>query len=394
MKNKFITSALILFFYHLSAQVTWQKMANFGGAGRNHAIGFSHGTYGYVMTGEGGVNATQYKDFWEYNSATNTWKQLTNYPGAVRSYGIGEVIGDKAYIGFGHSASSFLKDWWEYDFTTSTWTSKATFPGTGRDHPTCAVMNGKLYVGFGDNSSGNYKDWWEYNPATDTWTSKTQYPGASMHHPVSAAYNNLIYISEGHVSTGGSKKFYSYNATANTWATLADMPGPGVVAGASFYIGNNKVYSGCGITEPAAAFHNEFYGYDIGTGVWSAISNYPGTGVFGPVSFIIGNDGYVVTGMESSGTDTKDNYRLHLNSSGVENTMHAGLFNIYPNPASNTVIVENEQLNITVRLCNAAGNLIHSYIKKENELRIDMSTLPAGLYFIISENSAQKVIKK
>ncbi len=302
---------LLAFFFcaiHLEAQVSWQHMASLPGPGRHHAIAFSHGTKGYVVTGEG---SSLMKDFWEYNSLTDTWTALPNYPGPARSFGCGFVIGDKAYIGFGHNTSStYLTDWWQYDFNTSTWTQKNSFPGSGRDHPACAMMNGKIYVGFGDDNSGNYKDWWQYDPAGDSWVQKAQYPGASMHHPVTAQFNNLIYLSQGHLSGGGSVKFYSYNATNDTWTTLTNMPGPGVVAGASFYMGNNKVYSGCGITEPASVFHNEFYAYDITATTWSPIANYPGSGVFGPVSFVIGNAGYVVTGASTSGTNTKDLYKL------------------------------------------------------------------------------------
>ncbi len=391
MKLKITTSALVLLSFQLFAQVAWQKMAIFPGAGRDHAIGFSHGTKGYVMTGE---SPTPYKDFWEYNSVTNAWTQLPSYPGAARSYGIGEVINDKAYIGFGHSTSAYLTDWWEYDFINSTWTKKANFPSAGRDHPACASMNGKIYFGFGDNSSGNYKDWWQYDPTTDTWTAKTQYPGLAMHHPVAAAYNGLVYISEGHLPSGGSKKFYSYNTATNSWTTLADMPGLGVVAGATFYIGDNKIYSGCGITEPAGAFHNEFYGYDIALNTWTAIANYPGTGVFGPVFFVIGNDGYVATGMESSGGETKDFYRLHLNTTAVEEAANSNLLHVYPNPVSNTLVLESEQQNASVQLYNSTGMLIGTYVKNEKELRIDMSSLPSGLYLVRSNNFVHKIIKK
>ncbi len=311
MKNKILLFAFSLSLLQLSAQVSWTKMASLPGVGRDHAVAFSNGTKGYILTGENGTSGAQYKDFWEYDSSTDTWKQLTSYAGPVRSYGAGCVINNKAYIGFGHSGSTFVTDWWEYDFSTSTWSSKATFPGAGRDHPGYAVMNGKFYIGFGDNSGGNKNDWWQYDPATNAWTAKATYPGGGMHHPVTAEANGLIYLSEGHLSSGsGSKKFYSYNATANTWATLADMPGPGVVAGASFFIGGGKIYSGCGITEPAGVFHQEFYAYDIAGNTWTAIASYPGLGVFGPTSFVIGNAGYVCTGMDDQSNETKDLYKL------------------------------------------------------------------------------------
>ncbi len=397
MKSKCFLLCILLAAVQFSAQVSWQVRASFPGAGRNHAIAFSHGTMGYVMTG---VSTSDYKDFWQYNSLTDTWTQLPDYPGPKRSYGVGYVINDKAYIGLGHTkgVSGYCQDWWQYDFNTSVWTQKSNFPGPGRDHPNCEVANGMLYMGFGDNNSGNYKDWWQYNPTTDTWTSKATYPGVTMHHPVAASSGGKIYVTQGHLESGstnhGSTKTYSYDPASNTWATLANMPGPGVVAGASFAIGN-KVYSGAGIEEPVEVFHNEFYEYNIATNTWASIANHPGTGWFGPVSFIIGNDGYVITGMDINGNNTKNCYRLHSTSTtGIEESIETSMMRVFPNPVINTLTLENEMKNVTVELYTISGVLIQSFTKKEQTLNIDMNNLPDGLYILRSAGFVQKVIKQ
>jgi N-acetylneuraminic acid mutarotase len=397
MKNKFLLLALSLCALQVSAQESWKKMASLPGAGRNHAIAFSHGTKGYVMTGE---DVSLMKDVWEYDSQTNTWKQLANYPGAARSYGIGAVVGDKAYIGMGHSSSAALTDWWEFDFTTSTWTAKATFPGPGRDHPGFAAMNGKIYVGFGDRGSNQYKDWWEYDPAADSWKQKTSYPGLKMHHPNSAQYNNLIYITEGHIKDGtqnhGSVDSYSYNQLTDTWKKLADMPGPGLVAGASFYIGNNKIYSGIGITEPEDAFHKEFYSYDIATNTWSNSVNYPGSGVFGTVNFVIGNAGYVVTGQNSGGSSLQDMYKFTFGPTGTEETDAAGDdFKVYPNPAKNEFMITttNQHLHFSYSLFNLIGAELRSGTLVESG-KINVSDLPDGVYLLKVTDDERTFTKK
>lgn len=399
MKNIILLFAFTLFMTQLPAQVAWQKMANFPGGVRDHAIAFSHGTNGYVMTGENGGTGAQYKDFWSYNSVTNTWAQLTSYPGVARSYGAGYVIGDKAFVGFGHSSTAYLKDWWQYDFTTSTWSQKTSFPGVGRDHPGCAIMNGKLYVGFGDNSNGSINDWWQYDPATNAWVQKTNYPGLAMHHPVTAQTNSLIYLSEGHLPSGGSTDFYSYNAASDSWTTLVDMPGPGVVAGASFYIGNNKIYSGAGITEPANAFHKEFYAYDITAGTWSSITNYPGNGVFGPVSFVIGNAGYVVTGMNSSGNDVPDLYKLSA-VVPVEDVDPLEAFTAYPNPAVSSFTIEGAANAEKIRfaLFSITGDEVRSgdIFSGCNNFKypVQVDDLTQGIYFLQISDQKTTVTKK
>src|ERR1035437_9962904 len=55
MKKHFlIPSALCLFTSYLFAQGTWTQKANFGGAGRWGAAGFSIGTKGYIGVGASG----------------------------------------------------------------------------------------------------------------------------------------------------------------------------------------------------------------------------------------------------------------------------------------------------------------------------------------------------
>jgi N-acetylneuraminic acid mutarotase len=395
---------LILFLFcviqiHLFAQVSWQKMADLPGPGRNHAIGLSHGTKGYVVTGE---DASLMKDFYEYNSTTNTWLKLTDYPGPARSYGVGFVVGDKAYIGFGHSSSGVEVDWWEYDFLASKWTQKNDFPGPGRNHPGCAIMNGKIYVGFGDSGGTNYKDWWQYDPSTDKWISKTQYPGLTMHHPVIAQNDKLIYLSEGHIVSGstnkGSTDFYSYDAVTDKWTKLANMSGPGVVAGATFCLANNKVYSGIGITEPSTSFHKEFYEYDISSGVWTKIANYPGDGVFAPVSFVIGNAGYVVTGQTSTSVSVKDMYKFSTTVPVPEIVLVEGI-NIYPNPATISFVIEGKTNaeNNHYSILNMIGDeVISGHILSCGNIlsaQVAVKDLPRGVYFLKIE-SGEKIITK
>jgi N-acetylneuraminic acid mutarotase len=373
---------------------TWQQMSSMPGPARNHSIAFTYGENAYLTTGEDAYS--QYNDFYEYNSVADTWKKLPNFPGAANSYGIAGVVNDKAYVGMGHSGSSFLTDWWEYTISTATWTKKSKFPGQGRDHPTASVANGKVYMGFGDNNSGSISDWWQYDPATDSWTQKTKYPGSAMHHPVSCTANNIIYLSEGHLSTSsvnhGSVKFYSYNPLTDTWTTLPNMPGPGVVAGASFFIGNT-VYSGLGIEEPNEVFHQDFYSFDLSTKKWSTEASYPGSGVFAPVYFSIGNYGFVCTGADVS-TSYSDLYRFNapVITTVLQNSRDLS-FLLYPNPAKDRITLSNGPSECLIEIFDAEGRNLKHFQKKENSIEIDLSEFAAGMYFIRSGTFSQKIIK-
>src|ERR1039457_5533181 len=79
---------------------TWVQKANFGGAARLWAVGFSIGNKGYIGTGED-MGGTDYRDFWQYNITTNSWTQKANFGGIARYRAVGFSIGSKGYIGTG-----------------------------------------------------------------------------------------------------------------------------------------------------------------------------------------------------------------------------------------------------------------------------------------------------
>src|SRR5436189_6019241 len=88
------------------AQGTCTQKANFGGPGRESAVGFSIGSKGYI--GTGAADSGLLKDFWEYDPATNTWIQKADFPGTARYDATGFSSGSKGYIGTG--CCPLLKD--------------------------------------------------------------------------------------------------------------------------------------------------------------------------------------------------------------------------------------------------------------------------------------------
>ena len=95
---------------YLRAQGTWIQKASFGGVPRGLAAGFSIGNYGYIGTGNNGVN---YRDFWQYDPVSNSWTQKADFGGTARYYAVGFSIGTKGYMGTGAS-SYYENDFWEY----------------------------------------------------------------------------------------------------------------------------------------------------------------------------------------------------------------------------------------------------------------------------------------
>lgn len=82
-----------------------------------------------------------------------------------------------------------------------------------------------------------------------------------------------------------------------------------------------------------------------------------------------------------------------VNSSSIENSANEQTMDIYPNPASEYIIIDG---NVdSVELYNVAGKLV----KQTNDTRrIDISSLPAGIYTVTiskeGKTSTSKLIKK
>jgi len=83
------------------------------------------------------------------------------------------------------------------------------------------------------------------------------------------------------------------------------------------------------------------------------------------------------------------------NPNGITETDNASL-RVYPNPATGQLIIENEQLIIrNVELFDMMGKLVMSPMShKFQEMTINISHLPSGIYFVRVSTEAGKIVKK
>ena len=97
------------------------------------------------------------------------------------------------------------------------------------------------------------------------------------------------------------------------------------------------------------------------------------------------------------------NYALEITSENCRDTSECLLFSsvnitplnsnefiLYPNPAQRLVFIENESINIPVRLFDAQGKLVYETIKQEKRLELDINSFPNGIYFIQFGTSSQR----
>ena len=149
----------------------WTQKADFAGGARYAASAFSICTKGYIgtgtdFTGEGG-NYTFRKDFWEYNQSSNTWTRKADFGGSGRELAVGFSIYNKGYIGTGYGNADF----WEYDISLDTWTQKADFGGGDRNMACGFSVGGKGYITTGSTYNPFPNVLWAYIPDNTSMVS-------------------------------------------------------------------------------------------------------------------------------------------------------------------------------------------------------------------------------
>jgi N-acetylneuraminic acid mutarotase len=276
----------------MQAQGRWTKLSDFGGTGRQQAVGFSINGKGYMGTGYDG-NAYR-KDFWEFDPVTNSWAQKADFGGVARSSAVGFAVGGKGYIGTGELGSQqYTKDFWEYDPIANTWLQRADFGGTARAQATGFGLTNKGYIGTGVDINNSRKDFWEYDPTLNIWVQKSDFGGTKRINAVGLSLGNKGYIGTG----SGLQDFWEYDPLLNSWVQKANFGGGGREAAAGFSIGN-KAYIATGSTGASV------WEWDSNTNLWSQKTDYGGGNRNFAVGFSIGNKGYL--GLGGGNTWMKD----------------------------------------------------------------------------------------
>ena len=296
---------------------TQAKVVDFEGTVRSGAVGFSIGTKGYIGTGsvdlvDGG--SSNYKDFWEYDIATNTWSQKADFGGAARSGAVGFSIGTKGYIGTGVANSydgtpNQYNDFWEYDVATNTWTRKDDMGVAPRMGAVAFSIGTMGYVGSGyvyDNTFGvlgwsRTNAFWGYDQEGDYWRKMTDIP---LGRPGSCAgfaigtkgyIGTGIYDGLGH--SGNPEKYFwefdPWGAPDGLWTQKADFGGEARSGAVGFSI-DGKGYIGLG--SGLSGYPKDFWVYDPASDTWELTTDFGGEARISAVGFSIGNSGYVGTG--------------------------------------------------------------------------------------------------
>lgn len=382
----------------------WTQKADFGGAARYGAVGFSIGTKGYIGTGG---NPLGLNDFWEYDPSLNIWTQKTNVPGNPRVNAMGFSIGAKGYIGGGHGGVG-LKDFWEYDPSLNIWTQKADIGGGARSSGVGFSIGNKGYFGTGCDFSGcNSTYFWEYNPLLNIWIPKANLGGLGVQMATGYSDGTYGYIGTGvNYSTGMqySNEFWSWDPTTNVWTQMANFGGIPRAEACAFWLCPFG-YLGTGTSNIPTSALSDFWKYDRASNSWVSVANF-GAGLREFAStFSIGNKGYVGVGWINDGNLHSDFWEYTPDTvclTGIEEVKNSDFqLHVSPNPSkdfininwsSNTII--KTSIEISIWDINSKKVFYKNVLVSNNNLIVDFRNFTKGVYFIEVNVDSKRVVKK
>lgn len=412
MKLK-VCIALILFLLSLKAPAQWIQKANFPGTAKAKSTAFTIGSKIYVMGGvDNAVNVLN--NFWEYDIPSNTWTQKPDFPGPERYGAVSFVINNKGYIATGANDFGYLDDLWEYNPATDAWLQKIGLPAGSAQHENqrreaySFVIGNKAYVGggdgfvFGPNSTGNiaFYDLWEYNPASDSWIQKADVPSfVGKDFSIAVTINNKGYVGLGcNVDqTINHQDFWEYDPVSDSWTAKASFPTVYTVDAAAFVLGSDLYVAG-GVDLNPVGLSSQFYKYNPVTDSWTLLSAFNGGAIAGAFAVSTGTTAFMGTGYNANLVTRNDLWEYTVLTGIDANNLPANFSDVvFPNPANNFINVQmNSILPGTVYSINdvEGKHVLQGELKEENS-KINISELPAGLYILkVGQQQAYKFLKK
>jgi N-acetylneuraminic acid mutarotase len=263
---------------------------------RSNASGFSIGSKGYIGLGSvtTGSSTTYRKDFWEYDPASDVWTQKADFPGAPRHNAVGFSVGTKGYFGTGLSATGVKKDFWQYDPTTNTWLQRTDLPGAAREQAFAFNIGNRGYVGGGfSNGVGDFKDFYEFDPSANSWTMRADFAGGERMGAAAFSIDQKGFVATGYSSSTNEwfNDLWDFDRGQNIWTRRADLPGNGRTQATGFSFAGSG-YVGLGYS--GEGYEGQFFQYTPSTNSWSVKPYYPGPATNTSATGIaIGNRAYV-----------------------------------------------------------------------------------------------------
>lgn len=395
--------------------------ATFGLAGAFNLEGPDCASPGSVYS-IGGADFTAVQAFNNsFSTGSMSWGAVTPMPVAKYQFSSFNVNG-KIYCAGGYSAG-FTPDgsMQIYDITNDSWSSGAAMPIPVGDYAAGVYADSLIYY-VGGYSGQDQNAVQIYNTFSNAWTIGTSKPGTAVAGLRGDINGSTIVITGGYSQTLGGPVADSYTGTISaanpnniTWAPIAPFPiGPSsrLAAGTVFKdLRPLVIFVGGDPTGQGLETLGDCWGYDVNLGQWligaekttavSNISNLMGI-VYNDSLWMVsvsGYDGAVITPVhEWLSLGHVGTCPLGVNEINADhNTIQ-----LYPNPSSGDVFITISSGVNSVLLADISGKEVRvvNSIKAQQRLLINISALPAGIYFVQALNedgvvvASQKLVKQ
>jgi N-acetylneuraminic acid mutarotase len=130
--------------------------------------------------------------------------------------------------------------------------------------------------------------------AQNTWVQKASLTAFSgRENATGFSIGHYGFIGTGETTSGFENDFWKWDQTNNTWTAITPYPGVGMYGNTSFTI-NGKGYCGLGYSGSTNA--SDLWEYDTATNAWTAKATFPGNARYGAFVFVLGHKAYIGCG--------------------------------------------------------------------------------------------------
>ena len=427
----------IIFYAQISQKYSWvvNEFSDLPEPVSNNAVveGWVNDT-GYVYS-FGGIDSTKiwsgiHLRSFRYNTISDVWDTIPSLPDTLGKIAASASLVDSIIYIIGgyhvyanHNESSSAKVH-RFDPRTNTYLSDgADIPIPIDDHVNCVYKDSLIFIVTGWSNNNNIPNTQIFDPANNIWYSGSNVHNNNIYKSFGASGcivgDTLYYI--GGAAYGVNFPIQNYlrkgyinpsNHTQIIWSHISipfpryrsaslNVNGyPSWLGGAeTTYNYNGIAYNGSGGVDPTLSQIH----YDQNTGstytvftdnIFSDNVNMDHRGVANFLNF--NNRVYLVGGMERNQKVSNKTIMLNYFPVGIEENIKLS-FKTYPNPTSSQVNLLFDEINDkTIYLTDVIGNQILTFENNSNNIQLDLTSYPKGIYFVRvdTDNSSttQKII--
>ncbi len=230
----------------------------------------------------------------------------------------------------------------------------------------CFGDSGYAITFTGSNGQTPYTFYYSINGGVTQSISTSVGNSVSLTVPTTAAGTFNYHLTQVIDNSGATQ-----NISDNAFATVNPLPNVNAGVDQTVCPGNSVTLSGSGAMT-----------YTWNNGVINAVA-------FVPTSTTV----YTVTGTSSGGCTNTDQVTVHVECAGITEFDNI-IVKVFPNPSSDYVKIECENVIDVISISNFSGQLIKEVKPKDTEVILDLNNLNSGIYFVTISSEVAKVTKR